>query len=120
MLAIVGFIAVSNCSQIPENNDPVLGTWVRTETQNTDGASKSDSDPISEEWIFNDVYLGRYQQYSNTDIIYYTDFEWEVIDDVYTITYLGEEIPEVRVSLQQSSDEEVLELENGDVFATRR
>lgn len=115
MLAIVGFIAVSNCSRIPENNDPVLGIWVKAEFLDTD-ASRNNTTPTSEEWIFNDVYLGRYHRYSDDEIVFYTDFRWDVIDGVYTISYSEEEIPAVQVSLK----DELLELENGDVFATRK
>ncbi|MEO0570339.1 MAG: hypothetical protein AAF039_01455 [Bacteroidota bacterium] len=115
MLAIAGFIAVSNCSRIPENNDPVLGIWVKAELLDGD-ASKNTAIPISEEWIFNDVFLGRYHRYSDNEVVFYTDFRWEVVDDVYTISYSGEDIPQVQVSLKN----ELLELENGDVFATRK
>ncbi|MEM1256884.1 MAG: hypothetical protein AAGH81_00025 [Bacteroidota bacterium] len=115
MLAIVGFIAVSNCSRVPENNDPVLGIWVKAERLNED-ASRNDTPQIGEEWIFNDVYLGRYHRYSGSEIVFYTDFRWDVVNGVYTISYSGEDIPSVQVSLKN----ELLELENGDVFATRK
>ena len=115
MLAILGFIAVSNCSRVPENNDPVLGIWVKTEPTN-DGLAKNASAPISEEWIFNDVYLGRYHRYSNNEIVFYTDFRWEVIDNVYTISYSVEDMTSVQVSLKS----ELLELENGAIFAIRK
>ena len=115
MLAIVGFIAVSNCSRIPENNDPVLGVWVKAELLAED-VSRNTTAPISEEWIFNDVYLGRYHRYSDGEIVLYTDFRWEVVDEVYTISYSLEDMPTVQVSLK----DELLELENGDVFATRK
>ena len=119
MLAIVGFIAVSNCSRIPENNDPILGIWVNTELSIEDTARNSDTS-TREEWIFNDVYLGRYQRYSGNEIIFYTDFSWEVINDVYTISYPEEGMSQVQVALKQSADPEILELGNGDVFATRK
>jgi hypothetical protein len=119
MLAIVGFIAVSNCSRIPENNDPVLGVWVRTELID-DATARETAAPISEEWIFNDVYLGRYHRYSDKEIVFYTDFKWEVVDDVYTITYSQGEMSEVQVSLKLSEENEMLELVNGAVFATRK
>ena len=115
MLAIVGFIAVSNCSRIPENNDPVLGVWVKTEILDEEASRNIDA-PISEEWIFNDAYLGRYHRYSENDIVFYTDFQWEVVDEVYTVSYSVEDMPTVQVSLKN----ELLELENGDVFATRK
>ena len=119
MFAIVGFIAVSNCSRIPENNDPVLGIWIKAELIQED-ASRNNTTPISEEWIFNDVYLGRYQRYSGDEITFYTDFRWEVVNDIYTISYAEDDLPEVKVSLKQAGGEEQLKFENGDVFATRK
>lgn len=115
MLAVLGFIAVSNCSQVPENNDPVLGTWVKIESSN-DVSAKNETSRISEEWIFNDVYLGRYHRYSNGEIVFHTDFRWEVGDDIYTISYSIEDMSSVQVSLKN----ELLELESGDVFAIRK
>ena len=115
MLAIIGCIAASNCSRIPENDDPVLGIWVKTEVSNEETA-KDESASISEEWIFNDVFLGRYHRYSDSDIVYYTDFRWEVIDEVYTMSYSEDSLSEIQVSL----NDDALELDNGDVFATRK
>lgn len=119
MLAIAGFIAVSNCSRIPENDDPILGIWVKAEFSNEE-AAKSNTPLTNEEWIFNDVYLGRYQRYSGNEVVFYTDFRWEVTNDTYTISYPEESMPQVKVELIQSPSEEILELGNGDVFATRK
>lgn len=119
MFAIVAIIAVSNCSRIPENNDPVLGIWVRTELPEDATASKQTE--ISEEWIFNDVYLGRYHRYDENDIVFLTDFSWEVVDGIYTISYSQGDLTEVQVSLIQSgNNSETLQLDNGEVFAIRK
>ncbi len=116
LLAIASIIAISNCTSIPENNDPILGIWVRddisSETDKAEGTTR-------EEWIFNDVYLGRYQSYSNSSLTYYTDFKWSEENGVYTIIYSDELITDVTVSLEETSEPEVLSLENGLVFATR-
>ena len=114
-LAILAIISVSNCSEIPENNDPVLGIW-----SNTEAISESDETPVAEEWIFNDVYLGRYHRYSKNEIVVQTDFRWEVEDGVYTITYHLEEMLQVNVLLKQSTASDQLELQNGEVFAVRQ
>lgn len=119
MLAILGFIAVSNCSKIPENNDPVLGIWVKTALSEEITSSPTDAS-IDEEWIFNDVFLGRYHRYEGNEIVFYTDFKWEVIDGDYTITYSEDHMENVRVSLNQSTEQELLELRNGEVFAIRK
>ncbi len=116
LLAIASIIAISNCTSIPENNDPILGIWVR----NDSGMDNNKSETTSrEEWIFNDVYLGRYQSYSNANLTYYTDFKWSEENGVYTIIYSDEQITDVIVSLEETSNPEILALENGSVFATR-
>ena len=116
LLAIVSIIAVSNCTDIPENNDPILGVWVRA----TAGAEAAKSNNITkEEWIFNDVFLGRYQSYSGSDLVFYTDFQWSEENGTYTITYSGTNIETVTVSLEEANTPETLALQNGDIFATR-
>ncbi|MCL6265117.1 hypothetical protein [Flagellimonas myxillae] len=116
LLAIASIIAISNCTSIPENNDPILGIWVRNDANLDNNKSGNAS---REEWIFNDVYLGRYQSYSNSSLTYYTDFKWSEENGVYTITYSDEQVSDVIVSLEKSTDPEILALENGSVFATR-
>ena len=116
LLFIVLIVAVSNCTDIPENNDPILGIWVSSAF--TSENSKSTSS-INEEWIFNDVYLGRYQRYENNTLTFYTDFKWSNENGMYTITYSGTDIEEVTVSMEVSNEPEILALANGAVFATR-
>lgn len=115
LLAIASIIAISNCTSIPENDDPILGIWIRN---NATDSNKSES-ATREEWIFNDVYLGRYQSYSNSNLTFYTDFKWSEENGVYTIIYSDEQITDVTVSLEETSTPEILALENGSVFATR-
>ncbi|MGW9687094.1 hypothetical protein [Flagellimonas sp. 2504JD1-5] len=117
LLSIICIIAVSNCSSIPENNDPILGTWVKNSSSSD--ASSNKSSTTREEWIFNDVYLGRYQSYTNSDLTYYTDFRWSEENGKYSITFGDEQVSDVIVSLQESNDPEILALDNGSVFATR-
>lgn len=116
LLSIIGIIAVSNCSRIPENNDPILGIWAKVETSNIDGKS---TDTTREEWIFNDVYLGRYQSYSNSKLVFYTDFKWSVENGTYTIIYGDPQVTDVTVNLMKAQNPEILALGNGSVFATR-
>lgn len=115
-LAIVSIIAVSNCTDIPENNDPILGIWVRTDSPSENDKSTS---VTKEEWIFNDVYLGRYQSYSGSNLVFYTDFQWSEENGRYTIIYSGTNIETVNVSLEEANSPETLALQNGDVFAIR-
>ncbi|WP_067031656.1 hypothetical protein [Allomuricauda sp. CP2A] len=116
LLSIIGIIAMSNCSRVPENNDPILGIWAKTESSTIDGKG---SDAAREEWIFNDVYLGRYQKYSNSKLVFYTDFKWSEAKGTYTIIYGDPQVEDITVRLQQNGDPEILALENGSVFATR-
>ncbi|MBO0329144.1 hypothetical protein [[Muricauda] lutisoli] len=116
LLSIIGIIAISNCTRVPENNDPILGVWARTQSSSIDG--KSDSS-IREEWIFNDVYLGRYQRYSNSELIFYTDFKWSQKNGNYSIVYGDPQVTDITVSLEKAKEPEVLTLDNGSVFATR-
>lgn len=116
LLSIVGIIAISNCSQIPENNDPILGVWSRTDTRTVEGKG---TETTREEWIFNDVYLGRYQSFSNSRLIFYTDFKWSVDKGNYSITYGDSELADITLNLEQAKEPESLTLDNGSVFATR-
>ncbi len=116
LLSIIGIIAISNCTRVPENNDPILGIWAKTESSSIDGKG---TDSTREEWIFNDVYLGRYQSYSNSKLVFYTDFKWSEEKGTYTIIYGDPQVEDITVSLKQSSNPEILALENGSVFATR-
>ncbi len=119
MLAILAIIGVSNCTRIPDNNDPVLGIWSRTTTATED--AKNQNVVEREEWIFNDVYLGRYHRYSDNAIVLQTDFSWEVTDDgTYSINYGVQELPPVEVSMTRSEENDLLELPSGEVFATRQ
>ena len=116
-LAIIAIIAVSNCTRIPDNNDPVLGIWARTVTATEIAMDQNVAE--REEWIFNDVYLGRYHRYSNNAIVLQTDFSWEVADGTYTISYAIPELTAVEVLMIQSEEQDLLELPSGEVFATR-
>src|SRR5690606_932222 len=105
LLSILGIIAISNCSQIPENNDPILGIWSRS--QSTDLSGKT-AETLREEWIFNDVYLGRYQSYSNSKLVFYTDFKWSVDRGNYSITYGDPQMDGITVNLEQANEPEML------------
>ncbi|SDQ53022.1 hypothetical protein [Flagellimonas zhangzhouensis] len=117
LLSIIAILAVSNCSEIPENNDPILGIWAKTEISSE--TDKVSSNTTREEWIFNDVYLGRYQSYSDSKLVFYTDFKWSVDNGIYTIIYGDPQVQDITVSMQKAKQPEILTLENGSVFATR-
>ena len=115
LLSIVCIIAISNCTSIPENNDPILGTWVKATTT----LESKNETSVREEWIFNDVNLGRYQRFSNNTIDFYTDFRWSEDDGIYNIIDSDTEISDVIVNLEETNEPEILSLENGGVFAVR-
>ena len=116
LLSIVGIIAISNCTRVPENHDPILGIWAKTESSSIEGKNSS---TVREEWIFNDVYLGRYQRYSDSKLIFYTDFKWSQEKGTYSITYGDPQVTDITVNLEKAQEPEVLTLDNGSVFATR-
>ena len=115
LLVLIVIIAISNCTQIPENNDPILGTWSKTETQ----SEAKNSLTQKEEWIFNDAYLGRYHKYIGENLAFFTDFSWTITEGVYFITYNEEEVNDTAVLLNLEDQPQQLELVEGGVFAIR-
>ena len=73
-IAIVSIILASNCSRIPENNDPVIGIWSSLSVITNSEVGKVTA---RFEWIFNDAYLGRYHIKENGSVVTKTDFRWE-------------------------------------------
>lgn len=116
LLAIIAIISVSNCTRIPENNDPVLGIWSKTQISSI--ADKQQA-LQKEEWIFNDAYLGRYNLYSDETLIFYTDFRWSIDGEMYSITYGEEELQDTEVIMDITGEPEQLEFASGGLFALR-
>jgi hypothetical protein len=116
LLAIITIISVSNCTEIPENNDPIIGIWSKVEIITDQEAGRQTS---RQEWIFNDVYLGRYHSYEGNQLEVKTDFSWTQENGVYTISYPGTEMPEHRVSMKNGENGTVLEDVQGNVLALR-
>ncbi len=116
LVAILAIIFASNCSRIPENNDPVIGIWYKTE-ENT--LSSTEKISLRKEWIFNDVYLGRYHRYEGNSLAFKTDYKWERNGDLYTISYPGTDMPPAVVRMKEGPDGVTLEDEKGVVLATR-
>ena len=116
-LAIIGIILASNCSRIPENNDPVIGIWSNIEVKTS---SQTQRNTIRQEWIFNDAYLGRYHNYNNGQIDIVTDFKCVEENGVYTISYPGLEnkLNDVVTTLE-SDGIEVLKEVDGQILAKR-
>ncbi len=115
LLAIICIIAVSNCTRIPENNDPILGIWSKTAI----GTSSKEQVVEREEWIFNDAYLGRYHRYSGKTLVFYTDFAWSVENQTYSIIYNEANLSDTEVIMNNADEPEQLELVSGGTFAVR-
>ncbi|MGB5378716.1 hypothetical protein [Muriicola sp.] len=116
LMAIIAIILASNCSRIPENNDPIIGIWAKTAISNNSETGRQNN---RQEWIFNDVFLGRYHSYSGNTLDVKTDFSWTVADGVYTISYPGTDMPNDTVSLKQSEEGKILEDPQGNILAHR-
>lgn len=116
LIAIIAIILASNCSRIPENNDPVIGVWASLNT-----ITSSDKGTVSTrfEWIFNDVYLGRYHVIENGTVVAKTDFKWEEESGIYTISYPGLDKKDDVVTMKESPKGTMLEASDGNVLATR-
>jgi len=115
-MAIIAIVSASNCSRVPENNDPIIGIWAKVEVVST---SESARQTHREEWIFNDVYLGRYHDYNGNTLNVQTDFSWEKTDGVYTITYPGTDMPSHEVRMKEADNVETLEDIQGNILALR-
>jgi len=112
LLAIIAIVSVSNCSRIPENNDPIIGIWNKVELNAEDGITH-------QEWIFNDAYLGRYHLYIDNSLELKTDFSWSEEKGFYTISYPGTDMSNDVVSMKVDQDIEVLEDNQGSILAQR-
>ncbi len=116
LVAIVCIVFASNCSRIPENNDPVIGIWTNVETKTI---SQTQKQSIRHEWIFNDAYLGRFHRIENGAITIKTDFQWKQKDGEYILSYPGIDRADDTVVIKTSEDQIRLELIDGHIFANR-
>lgn len=117
LMAICAIIFSANCSRIEQNNDPIIGIWFQTGTEISNGSSKS---TLRKEWIFNDVYLGRYHEINGNDITLQTDFKWYREGEIYTIEYRGlENVPVDRLKIIETDQGTILEKVDGEYVAIR-
>lgn len=110
-------VLVASCSKIEENNDPIIGIW-KNSVKTATNTNKMVVD--SEEWIFNDVYLGRFHGYKKGEIVFLTDFKWSVNGDVYTVSYPGTDFPDDFVQMQETEEGTVLIRTQGNIFAQKQ
>ncbi len=92
-------MALSSCAKVEVNNDPIIGVWQKTiKTAGNRHQLMIDQ----EEYIFNDVYLGRFHGYINGKLTFMTDFRWERYESDYIISYPGTDFPPDRVMMDET------------------
>jgi hypothetical protein len=117
LVAICAIIFLANCSRIEQNNDPIIGIWSQSKIITTENSAKQ---TVRKEWIFNDVYLGRYHEIDGTTITLKTDFNWSKQGDIYTIEYRGlEDKPNNYITIQNLEDNYFLKNKDGATIAIR-
>ena len=114
-LLATGLLLATNCSKIPENNDPVIGVWSRIEITTSEQGRSS----VREEWYFNDAYLGRYHRYESGILTAQTDFGWKQEAGVYTIDYMGFKIENDKALIAGEIGSQILETPTGEILAHR-
>ena len=115
LILVVIITALGSCSEVPENNDPVIGIW--GQTQAPEDASAKHMERV--EWIFNDVFLGRFHLYQGNELVVETDFQWEQRGGVYTIHYPGQKKVEDGVMIKETQEGTILVDLGGNVLAYR-
>lgn len=110
-------VLFTSCSKIEINDDPVIGIW-HHEVKTAVNTNKLMVD--SEEWIFNDAYLGRFHGFKDDEIIYLTDFSWSVTNGVYTISYPGTDFPDDYVKMEETENGITLMRTEGQLFAEKQ
>ncbi|TDT46415.1 hypothetical protein CLV90_0465 [Maribacter spongiicola] len=113
---LILLVLVTSCSKIEENNDPIIGIWSHT-VKTATNTNKMVID--NEEYIFNDVYLGRFHGYKGGQVVYLTDFSWSVNGDVYIVSYPGTDFPDDFVKMQETDDGLILMRTEGKLFAEK-
>ena len=117
LVAICAIVFLANCSRVEQNNDPIIGIWSQSKIITTENSSKQ---TVRKEWIFNDVYLGRYHEINGTTITIKTDFNWSKQGDIYTIEYRGlEDKPNNYITIQNLEDNFFLKKKDGATMAIR-
>ena len=117
LVAICAIVFLANCSRIEQNNDPIIGIWSQSKIITSENSSKQ---TVRKEWIFNDVYLGRYHEINGTTIVLKTDFNWSKQGDMYTIEYRGlEDKPNNYITIQNLEDNFFLKNTDGAIMAIR-
>jgi len=117
LLAICAIVFLANCSRIEQNTDPIIGIWSQSDLIVTENSAKQ---TVRKEWIFNDVYLGRYHEIEGSTITIKTDFNWSKQDDIYTVEYKGlDGKPNNIITIKSTDDSFYLQEKDGATLAIR-
>lgn len=113
---ILLLVLVTSCSKIEENNDPIIGIWKHT-VKTATNTNKMVID--NEEWIFNDVYLGRFHGYKDGQVVFLTDFKWTLDNGTYIVSYPGTDFPNDVVEMKETEESILLIRAEGKIFAQK-
>lgn len=110
-------VLVSSCSKIEIVEDPIIGIWENPEITST---TAKNIVVDNEEWIFNDVYLGRFHGYKDGKVVFLTDFKWNVNNGIYNLSYPGTDLPDDFVEIKETELGAVLLRTEGKIFAQKQ
>jgi hypothetical protein len=111
MAVLLSFLLFS-CSEIEIADDPILGIWMN-QLQSTITIEGENVD--QQEWIFNDLYKGRFHGYKDGEVVYEMDYNWSNTNGIYTLTYNAGELSTITFRMEDT----VLRAIEGSVVAVR-
>jgi hypothetical protein len=101
-----------SCSEVETTDDPILGIWMNQ----LQSAIIIEGENIDEqEWIFNDLYKGRFHGYKDGRVVYEMDYNWTNENGTYTLTYNAGELNAIIFIME----DEILRAVEGQVIAVR-
>ncbi|GMN10130.1 hypothetical protein MTsPCn9_14550 [Croceitalea sp. MTPC9] len=110
-MIVLSFLIFS-CSEVETAEDPILGIWMN-ELQSE---LLIEGETVTEqEWIFNDLYKGRFHGYRNGEVVYEMDYNWSNDNGVYTLTYNAGELDAITFRMEDT----ILRTVEGNVVAER-
>jgi hypothetical protein len=101
-----------SCSEVETADDPILGIWMN-QLQSTIIIEGENVD--EQEWIFNDLYKGRFHGYKYGQVVYEMDYNWTNENGTYTLTYNAGELNAITFIME----DEILRAVEGQVVAFR-
>ena len=72
MIVLLSFLVFS-CSEVEVAEDPILGIWMNE----LESELVIEGELVTQqEWIFNDLYKGRFHGYRDGKVVYEMDYQW--------------------------------------------